>query len=80
MAEDQSPDKSTIASLSSDDITPDIYEGGFKTWECSLDLAGYLNTLLSNQQDYDGEMRHFIEVDTMNALLVSQKLTREPTQ
>ena len=28
--------------LSADDITPKIYEGGFKTWECATDLARYL--------------------------------------
>ena len=28
------------------DITPTIYEGGFKTWECATDLAKYLLTLL----------------------------------
>lgn len=24
------------------DLVPGVYEGGLKTWECSLDLAGYL--------------------------------------
>lgn len=34
---------STIAGLSTgDDLTPGIYEGGFKTWECAVDLARYL--------------------------------------
>lgn len=29
--------------LSADgDITPGVYEGGFKTWECAVDLAEYL--------------------------------------
>ncbi|KAL8712403.1 MAG: hypothetical protein Q9220_003251 [cf. Caloplaca sp. 1 TL-2023] len=32
----------TLAGLSTDDIKPNIYEGGFKTWECSIDLASYL--------------------------------------
>ncbi|MCJ1469273.1 hypothetical protein MMC07_007906 [Pseudocyphellaria aurata] len=32
-----------IAGLSSgDDLTPGVYEGGFKTWECAIDLAQYL--------------------------------------
>ncbi|KAF9235606.1 hypothetical protein BU15DRAFT_89520 [Melanogaster broomeanus] len=26
------------------DLVPLVYEGGLKTWECSLDLAGYLNS------------------------------------
>lgn len=25
-----------------DDIKPGLYEGGFKTWECAVDLAAYL--------------------------------------
>lgn len=25
-----------------DDIRPGVYEGGFKTWECAVDLASYL--------------------------------------
>ena len=32
--------------LSSDDITPRVYEGGFKTWECCVDLAQYLEQLV----------------------------------
>lgn len=32
-----------IAGLSTgDDLTPGVYEGGFKTWECAIDLAQYL--------------------------------------
>lgn len=32
-----------IAGLSTgDDLTPGVYEGGFKTWECAIDLAHYL--------------------------------------
>ena len=45
MAEDSQSDdsaESPIPGLSTDDITPNIYEGGFKTWECALDLAEYL--------------------------------------
>lgn len=42
MAEDPSSGREPIAGLSDDDIEPYIYEGGFKTWECSVDLANYL--------------------------------------
>lgn len=42
MAEDTSLNEETLAGLSNDDITPNVYEGGFKTWECSVDLANYL--------------------------------------
>ncbi|KAF8520945.1 hypothetical protein BU17DRAFT_88545 [Hysterangium stoloniferum] len=27
------------------DLVPGVYEGGLKTWECSIDLAAYLHTL-----------------------------------
>lgn len=27
------------------DLVPGVYEGGLKTWECSADLAGYLDGL-----------------------------------
>ncbi|KAF2219446.1 hypothetical protein BDZ85DRAFT_285286 [Elsinoe ampelina] len=39
MAEDN---HALLTSLSTSDISSQIYEGGFKTWECSLDLASLL--------------------------------------
>lgn len=42
MAEDSSSFEEPVAGLSSNDITPNVYEGGFKTWECSVDLAEHL--------------------------------------
>ncbi|KAL8860086.1 MAG: hypothetical protein Q9178_003350 [Gyalolechia marmorata] len=48
MTEDNALDNSSTAGLSTDDIKPNIYEGGFKTWECSIDLANHLAT----QRDY----------------------------
>ncbi|CAH1785991.1 unnamed protein product [Owenia fusiformis] len=30
------------------DLIPNVYEGGFKVWECSLDLAEYLSELGNN--------------------------------
>ena len=27
------------------DLVPGVYEGGLKTWECSLDLANYLDQI-----------------------------------
>lgn len=34
---------------SESDLVPGVYEGGLKTWECSLDLVGILTTYKSNQ-------------------------------
>ena len=65
MAEDQSSDENVIAGLSRDDITPNVYEGGFKTWECSIDLAQYLITLLRNKDDSWRTVHRFIEVQPM---------------
>lgn len=43
MAEVDEFSSNTLAGLSTgDDLTPGVYEGGFKTWECAIDLAQYL--------------------------------------
>lgn len=42
MLDNEELSKSLISHLSTNDIQPNIYEGGFKTWECSVDLATYL--------------------------------------
>lgn len=36
------PTPSALTGLESSDLTPNVYEGGYKTWECSLDLCRYL--------------------------------------
>jgi len=33
------------------DLVPNIYEGGFKTWECSHDLVDYLKSIITNFQN-----------------------------
>lgn len=33
------------------DIVPGVYEGGMKVWECSIDLAGYVDNRLSIDSD-----------------------------
>ena len=42
MAEDEFLSRDSQHGLSNDDIVPGVYEGGFKTWECSMDLAQYV--------------------------------------
>lgn len=37
-----SDDDQILSYLGSDDLIAGVYEGGFKTWECSLDLAAHL--------------------------------------
>lgn len=42
--EDQDPETSRtlISGLEQGDINPRVYEGGFKTWECAIDLTRIL--------------------------------------
>jgi len=51
MAEDSSSGREPIVGLSDDDIRPYVYEGGFKTWECSVDLANYLAEMLAAEEE-----------------------------
>ena len=62
MAEDTGLDDSVTASLSTDDITPNVYEGGFKTWECSLDLASYLSNTFRVSEIAEPKSLHIVEV------------------
>lgn len=39
MAEDAAENEDLLTGLDKGDLTSGVYEGGFKTWECSLDLA-----------------------------------------
>ncbi|KAF2758646.1 hypothetical protein EJ05DRAFT_510546 [Pseudovirgaria hyperparasitica] len=42
IAEDESDSPALLAGLDDADIRTNVYEGGFKTWECSLDLVALL--------------------------------------
>lgn len=42
MAEDEAANDETLQDLEVSDIRTGVYEGGFKTWECSVDLASIL--------------------------------------
>ncbi|KAJ4358310.1 uncharacterized protein N0V89_002892 [Didymosphaeria variabile] len=42
MAEDDGSSPNPLTGLDDSDVQTNIYEGGYKTWECSLDLARYL--------------------------------------
>ena len=61
MAEEDGPDESVTAGLSVDDIKPKVYEGGFKTWECSIDLAKYLLQVV-DENDLRREALNILEV------------------
>jgi protein-histidine N-methyltransferase len=42
MAEDEAANDETLNDIEDSDIRTGVYEGGFKTWECSVDLASIL--------------------------------------
>jgi protein-histidine N-methyltransferase len=44
------------------DLVPDVYEGGLKTWECSLDLVNYLDGLGDGSIDGNLHGKRILEV------------------
>ncbi|KAL8943532.1 MAG: hypothetical protein Q9216_000990 [Gyalolechia sp. 2 TL-2023] len=64
MAEDTDLDEASTAGLLADDLQSNIYEGGFKTWECSIDLANYL---LAHAQDLSQLIMHRCNIIELGA-------------
>ncbi|PNS21630.1 hypothetical protein CAC42_989 [Sphaceloma murrayae] len=66
MAEDA---ESLLTSLTNSDLSTNVYEGGFKTWECSLDLASLLLDR-GPRKDIDEMSRvaHVVELGAGSAL------------
>lgn len=61
--------------LSSDDINPRVYEGGFKTWECSVDLVRYLSTAIYTRAlVLENTYVRVLEVRTISACPLHQSL------
>lgn len=57
------PESCSSSGLLSDDILGRVYEGGFKTWECAIDLAIYLLRVLKGSDlVLSGRTVHVIEV------------------
>lgn len=49
---DEHPDKDVVSMLNlsgNSDLIKGVYEGGFKTWECSIDMVQYLSGLPEEQ-------------------------------
>lgn len=62
--------ESEIAGLSAEDRTPNVYEGGFKTWECAVDLAGHLARDEELEEELGKESWRVVEVlNTLPLLL-----------
>lgn len=66
MAEDEPEAENLITNLDKSDLRTNVYEGGFKTWECSLDLARLLLDR-GPRKDLDDLCRvdHVIEVRSL---------------
>lgn len=47
-------DNSTLTDKSDNDLIPCVYEGGFKIWECTQDLADLL-TSSEDEHDFEGK-------------------------
>jgi protein-histidine N-methyltransferase len=69
MSEDDGTTSAPLAGLQSSDLTTNVYEGGYKTWECSLDLVRYLMDR-GPRKDIDDLCRvdHVIEMGCGTAL------------
>jgi protein-histidine N-methyltransferase len=77
MAEDSAghDNEELIAGIEKGDIKPNFYEGGFKTWECALDLAKLsLDEDILNETPNSPTDIHIIEV---RAWSVSMTFTGE---
>lgn len=69
MAEDDGSSSNPLTGLDDSDVQTNIYEGGYKTWECSLDLSRYLLDR-GPRKDLDDLVRvsHVIEMGCGTAL------------
>ncbi|KAJ5337685.1 hypothetical protein N7452_004413 [Penicillium brevicompactum] len=71
MAEDSAghDNEELIAGIEKGDIKPNFYEGGFKTWECALDLAKLsLNENILNESSDSPADVHIIELGAGTAV------------
>lgn len=67
MAEDNEghDNEELISGLEEGDLKPNFYEGGFKTWECALDLAKMVTSETPTAQSSESQTNtHTIEVRT----------------
>ncbi len=56
-------DRKALAFLDApSDLVPGVYEGGLKTWECSLDLVDYLDGLKVNGKNHSFVGKNILDV------------------
>ena len=60
------------------DLINGVYEGGLKTWECSLDMASYLDALVAGQ---DSPWQSVLEVcrrcQSVDELMIGLQMSSE---
>jgi len=61
MAEDDGSNPNPLSGLDDSDLRANVYEGGYKTWECSIDLARYL-------LDHSVDAGHVVELGCGSAV------------
>jgi hypothetical protein len=83
MAEDSADHDNAelIAGLEEGDLKPNFYEGGFKTWECALDLAKLVaseSAVVESLGDSQTNV-HIIEVGTSLTIDPGESITEQST-
>lgn len=76
---DQITAESLLEGLQTGDLSTGVYEGGFKTWECAVDLAGYVSCTFGDVGIVGDVHRHIIELGAGSAipcLALLQKVLR----
>ena len=68
MAEDAAGSEDLLRGLDKGDLSSGVYEGGFKTWECSLDLARYILDMRDSLLEKSSSELHCIEVGAGTAI------------
>jgi protein-histidine N-methyltransferase len=73
---DEDADKEVVSMLNlsgNSDLIKGVYEGGFKTWECSIDMVQYLSGLpqdqISNKKVLEVSAFFFLPSDTPGLLI-----------
>lgn len=79
MAEDEAANDETLKDLHKSDIRTGVYEGGFKTWECSVDLASILLDR-GPRKDIDELVRCDQIVEVSHLILPNSQLSHRPKQ
>lgn len=75
MAEDTHDDQQLLIGIDRDDIKANVYEGGLKTWECSLDLVKYIAAMPAGGNGSGDQSRHYIEVRVAQQLSTCWQLS-----